>query len=144
MTLLEKLKAKLARAQEIKAAAESADREYTDAEATELETLAADCETDMSAAWSVDDTFFTLTRDKEALNGMVGELAGKAAAKEHLTSTAKTQKAVINACLDGTRISKVENCTPRYMQVPMQGYTSRCGFGEAKVEAVEDTAIAAE
>lgn len=44
MTLLEKLKAKLARAQEIKAAAESADREYTDAEATELETLAADCE----------------------------------------------------------------------------------------------------
>jgi len=74
----------------------------------------------MAASWSVDDTFFTLMRDKEALNGMVAEIAGEAVAKEHITSTAKTQKAVIKACLDGMRIAKVENWTPRYMQVPIK------------------------
>lgn len=45
MTLLEKLKANLARAKAIKAAAETENREYTEAEATELEGIAAECDT---------------------------------------------------------------------------------------------------
>src|SRR5690554_1865916 len=45
MTPLEKLKAKLARAKAIKAAAETENRDYTEAEATELEGIAASCET---------------------------------------------------------------------------------------------------
>lgn len=82
-------------------------------------------------------------RDKEAINGMVGEIAGENAAKEHITSTAKTLKAVIKACLDGNRAQKVENWTPRYMAVPIHGYTSRNGFAEIEQEAGE-MAIAAE
>lgn len=112
---------------------------------TELvETLAQSLGTDMQAAWSIDDTFFDLMRDKEALNGMVAEVAGDTAAKEHVTATAKTQKAIIKACLDGTRIAKVENWTPRYMAVPMQGYTERCGFASVADIQVADIAIAAE
>jgi len=46
-------------------------------------------------------------RDKEAINGMVAEIAGDAVAKEHITSTAKTQKAVIKSYLDGNRSALV-------------------------------------
>ena len=109
-----------------------------------VEVIAEDCDTDISATWSVDETFFTLLRDKEALNGIVAELAGEAVAKEHITSTAKTQKAVIQACLDGTRIANVENWTPRYMQVPIQGYTKRSGFDASETEPTAISAIAAE
>ena len=56
MTLLEKLKAKLARAQEIKAAAESADRELNEAEAAELKTIAAAC-VDLKAQIEQDKQF---------------------------------------------------------------------------------------
>ena len=63
MTLLEKLRAKLARAAEIKAAAETEKREFTEAEVTELETLAADC----------DKLHSQIELDKK-LSGMAAEL----------------------------------------------------------------------
>jgi len=63
MTPLEKLKAKLARAAEIKATAETEKREYTEAEVTELETLAADC----------DKLHSQIELDKK-LSGMAAEL----------------------------------------------------------------------
>lgn len=111
---------------------------------TELvEVLAQTFGTDMTAAWSIDDTFFDLMRDKQAINGMVAEIAGETAAKEHITATAKLQKSIIKACLDGSRTPKVENWTPRYMAMPQQGYTDRSGFvGDAQAE--EDLALAAE
>ncbi|WP_300035648.1 ParB/RepB/Spo0J family partition protein [uncultured Roseobacter sp.] len=109
-----------------------------------VEILAQSFGTDMQAAWSIDETFFDLIRDKEALNGMVAEIAGDSAAREHVTATAKTQKAIIKACLDGTRIAKVENWTPRYMAVPQQGYTERSGFEEVAEAAEAEVAIAAE
>ncbi|WP_195819410.1 ParB/RepB/Spo0J family partition protein [Roseobacter sp. MH60115] len=111
---------------------------------TELvEVLAQSFETDIAAAWTIDDTFFDLMRDKQAINGMVAEIAGDNAAKEHITATAKVQKSIIKACLDGTRTPQVENWTPRYMQVPQQGYTDRSGFPDP-VQGIEDIAIAAE
>src|SRR5690554_4993951 len=45
MTPLERLKAKLARAKAIKASAETEKRDYSEAEATELENIAAECDT---------------------------------------------------------------------------------------------------
>ena len=109
-----------------------------------VETLAQTFKTDMTAAWAIDDTFFDLVRDKQAINGMVAEIAGESAAKEHITATAKTQKAIVKACLDGTRTPQVENWTPRYMAVPQQGYTDRSGFAGEMQEAAQDMPIAAE
>ncbi|MGC3939961.1 ParB/RepB/Spo0J family partition protein [Roseobacter sp. EG26] len=108
-----------------------------------IEVLAQAFGTEMTAAWSIDDTFFDLMRDKQAINGMVAEIAGENAAKEHITATAKVQKTIIKACLDGTRTPQVKNWTPRYMQVSMQGYTDRSGFADA-VQAEDAFAIAAE
>lgn len=109
-----------------------------------VETLAATFDTDMSASWAIDDTFFDLIRDKDAINSMVAEIAGENVAAQHVTSTAKAQKAVIKACLNGDRIAKTTDWTPRYMQVPMQGYTDRSGFAEVAVDAAQPEAIAAE
>ncbi|MBN9890143.1 hypothetical protein [Salipiger abyssi] len=44
------------------------------------------------------------------------------AAKQQLTATAKTQKALIRACLDGTRKPQVAHWLPRYMAVPQGSY----------------------
>ncbi|MBN9890148.1 ParB/RepB/Spo0J family partition protein [Salipiger abyssi] len=109
-----------------------------------VEHLADQLGTDMGAVWSPDETFLTLIRDKQALSGMVAELAGDMAAKEHLTATAKTQKLVIRACLDGTRKPKVAHWLPRYMAVPMAGYTERSGFPERAEQEAPEIAIAAE
>lgn len=108
-----------------------------------IEMLAVEFTTDMTSAWEIDDTFFDLMRDKEAINGMVAEIAGETAANQNVTATGKVQKSIIKACLDGNRTAQVENWTPRYMAVPPQGYTSRSAFVEPSLEA-EDLPIAAE
>lgn len=90
-----------------------------------VEALGQMFDTDLATCWSPDETFFDLMRDKDALNAMVGEIAGKTAANEHVTATAKSQKAVIKACLDGTREAKVIDWQPRYMDFPMRAYTKR-------------------
>lgn len=87
-----------------------------------IDTLGAELETDMSAHWQPDATFIDLIRDKQVLNAMIGELAGENAAKEHVTATAKTQKAMLNACLDGTRKPTTENWMPRFMAFPQGSY----------------------
>lgn len=86
----------------------------------------------MEGLWTPDEVFFDLLRDKEAINAMVGELAGKDAAKGNVTATAKVQKTVLQACLKGERTAKVENWQSRYMAFPMRTYTKRGG-----IEAVD-------
>ncbi|MDA5556036.1 ParB/RepB/Spo0J family partition protein [Shimia sp. MMG029] len=108
-----------------------------------VEVLAQTLNTDITAAWTMDDTFFDLLRDKQAINSMVAEIAGENAAKEHITASAKVQKSIIKACLDGTRTVKVKNWRPRYMATPQQGYSTRSGFADP-VHGIEDIAIAAE
>lgn len=78
--------------------------------------------TDMSKHWQPEDTFFALIRDKQVLNAMVGEYAGRTAAAEHITATAKTQRAILTACLDGTRTPADPNWMPRYMTFPQGSY----------------------
>lgn len=86
---------------------------------------------DMSDHWQSDDIFFDLLRDKPAINAIVKEVAGKATADAHVTSTAKVQKKIIADCLDGTRKgSKVtsKSWKPNYMDFPMTAYTKRGGI----------------
>lgn len=113
------------------------------AQSVMVETLGAELEIDMTPVWSPDQTFFDLLRDKPALNAMVAEVAGEEVAAAHITSTAKVQKAVIQACLDGTREAKVENWSPRYMRFPMQLYIGPNGDGNCASEG-ESEAVAAE
>lgn len=97
-----------------------------------VEVLGTMLGTDMSAYWSPDDIFLDLLRDKEAINACVKDIAGKASADAHVSSTAKVQKKIIRDCLDGTRTSGKKDWKPRYMEFPMRGYTKRGG-----IDAVE-------
>lgn len=88
---------------------------------------------DMASVWSPDETFLDLLRDKEAINAMLGEVAGKSVAEGNITATAKVQKKIIVNCLSGTREPAKPDWQPRYASFPMQTYTNRGG-----IRAVED------
>jgi ParB family chromosome partitioning protein len=45
--------------------------------------------------WSPDETFYALLRDREAVNGMLAEVAGKKLADKNLTAKLKDQKAML-------------------------------------------------
>jgi len=95
----------------------------------EVEALGHLLEVDMDKWWTPDDAFFELLRDKPAITAMVEEVAGKTAANEYRTATAKIQKDVIRASLAGTHgRKKVDGWKPRYMRFPMQPYTKRRGL----------------
>lgn len=87
-----------------------------------IETLGVQFGTDMREWWTPDQTFFDLLRDKQAINAMVAELAGDATANAYVTATAKVQKSIVAACLDGTREAQIANWLPRYMLFPAQSY----------------------
>lgn len=93
-----------------------------------VEALGDTLGTDMSNHWSPDETFFDLLRDKEAINAVVKQVAGKATADTHITSTAKVQKSIIRQHLDGTRKPRKPDWQPYYMAFPMHGYTKRGGI----------------
>ena len=59
---------------------------------------------------------------------MLREVGTKITADAHLRETAKTQKTVLNAYLDGRRKPNRKNWKPRYMKFPMQPYTKRGGI----------------
>lgn len=80
---------------------------------------------DMRDWWTPDPAFFSLLRDKEAINAMLREVAGDATADAHLTSTAKVQKGIIDDCLAGNGREKAEGWLPRYLAFPASGYTTR-------------------
>jgi len=83
---------------------------------------------DMADHWQPDDVFFDLLRDKEAINGMVKQVAGKNAADGNITATAKVQKKIIQDCLSGERESGKQDWQPRYMDFPMNAYTKKGGI----------------
>lgn len=88
--------------------------------------------TDMSKYWQPDETFFALIRDKQVLNAMVSEYAGQTAAAEHITATAKTQRAILTACMDGTRKPADPDWMPRYMTFPQGSYREEATTPEAE------------
>jgi ParB family chromosome partitioning protein len=93
-----------------------------------VESLGVMMKVDMHNHWHPDQIYLDLMRDKEALNAMVGEIAGKEAAAANITATAKVQKSVIQDCLNGTRKPKMTNWHPRHMAFPMKAYTKKGGI----------------
>ncbi|MEM8839402.1 MAG: ParB/RepB/Spo0J family partition protein [Pseudomonadota bacterium] len=95
------------------------------AETAMVEALGDYLNVDMAKEWRPDEVFFDLLKDKEAINAMVKEIAGKWVADGNITETAKTQKQIIKNCLSGEREAKVKDWQPHYMAFPMRGYTKR-------------------
>ncbi|MEM1151471.1 MAG: hypothetical protein AAGI03_13070 [Pseudomonadota bacterium] len=90
-----------------------------------VENLGVQLEVNMQDHWQPDQAFLDLMRDKTAINAMLAEIAGEDTAAAHITATAKTGKAIIKACLDGTREAKDAAWHPRYMRFPMEAYTDK-------------------
>jgi ParB family transcriptional regulator, chromosome partitioning protein len=88
---------------------------------------------DMSAVWQPDDAFFDLIRDRQVVNAMVAEVAGKAVADGNIAEKMKTQKQIIRDCLAGTSgRTEVATWLPGWMQFPARAYTERGGLRTAE------------
>lgn len=98
-----------------------------------VEALGVRLKVDMAASWQPDEVFFDLLRDKQAINAIVGEVAGQGAANANTTSTTKVQKKIITDAVGGKRTCRVQNWQPRYMVFPMAAYTKPEG-----IRAIDD------
>ena len=78
----------------------------------------------VDASLANDGTFFDLIRDKETVNAMLKQVAGKKTADANITATTKVQKAIIQEKL---AISK-KAWQPNYFAFPMKAYTKRGGI----------------
>ncbi len=111
-----------------------------------IDGLGATLGTEMAKHWTPDSTFFELIRDKTTLNAMVRDYAGTQAAEEQLTATAKIQRTILTACLDGTRTPADPDWMPRYMAFPQGSYRedkTTVETGEGVRDAPENQAKAA-
>jgi len=90
----------------------------------------------MADHWQADAVFFDLIRDKEALRGMVGEVAGEAVATANTDEKAKALKQIVRDCIAGANgRTKVEHWVPRWMHFPPAAYTTRGGVGSVAAAA---------
>ncbi len=92
-----------------------------------VEALGYHLKVDMVDYWKPDETFFTLLRDKSAINTMLRHIGGKKVADGNVAATAKIQKNIILDFLKGETRKKVEGWLPNYMQFPFKAYTKGRG-----------------
>jgi ParB family chromosome partitioning protein len=92
-----------------------------------VEALGLHLKVDMREYWQPDEAFFTLLRDKAAINAMLAEIGGRVTAQGNVSATVKTQKQIIRAYLTGEGREKVEGWLPRYMAFPFQAHTEGGG-----------------
>ena len=108
------------------------------------------CETDLSAAWRPDDVFFDLTKDKRAINAMIGDIATASLADSCRTDTGKAQKQVLANRITGEGCEANPDWRPGWMQVPptrlvdgagsppADAWTRVAGLFEEEAEATPD------
>lgn len=108
------------------------------------------CGTDLSAAWSPDEAFFDLTKDKRAINAMIGDIATASLAESCRTDTGKAQKQVLANRISGKGCEANPDWRPGWMQVPptrlvdgagsppADAWTRVAGLFEAEAEASPD------
>src|SRR3546814_8896151 len=84
----------------------------------------------MRGCWNDTTVLPDLRRDKQALNSVVGEVAGEDVAEANAGATAKVQRGILVDCLTGSNgRAKVENWFPKWFAFPPSGYTERGGIG---------------
>lgn len=93
-----------------------------------VEVLGEKLSVNMADHWQQDQTFFDLLREKQALNAIVKQVAGKDTADAHIASTAKVQKQIIQDGLSGKRKNGKKDWQPDYMRFPMTAYTKKGGI----------------
>ena len=76
------------------------------------------CGTDLSATWKPDEVFFDLTKDKRAINAMIGDIATTSLADSCSTDTGKAQKQVLANRITGEGCESNPDWRPGWMQVP--------------------------
>jgi len=90
--------------------------------------------------WKPDEAYFTLLRDKRAINAMVADIAGETCAKSVLTETAKVQKQVIGNRITGSGCEANPDWRPGWMQTPptrlVEGAASPSADAWARVEGL--------
>ncbi|TSD85253.1 chromosome partitioning protein ParB [Mycobacterium sp. KBS0706] len=80
----------------------------------------------MAEAWQADQAFFDLVRDREAVDAMLAEVAGRAVADANLSATLKVRKSIVRDCLEGANgREKVDGWTPAWMAFSARSYTDR-------------------
>lgn len=94
-----------------------------------IEGLGAKLNVELPNSWQPDQAFFDRLRDKEAINAMLKDIAGKTIADANVTSIAKVQKQIIQDFANGTNGRKQnKDWRPRYVSFPMKAYTKRGGI----------------
>lgn len=97
-----------------------------------VEALGVHLKVEMGAVWRPDDAFFDLIRDRQVVNAMLAEVAGKTVADGNVAEKLKTQKQIIRDSLAGTNgRTQVEGWLPGWMQFPVHAYTERGGLRTA-------------
>ena len=93
-----------------------------------IEALGRHLQIDMADTFEVDGALFDLIKDREVLDAMLGELAGRQIAQANEKATGKVRRKIIADCLNGTNgRAKVERYVPRWMAFPPSAYTTRGG-----------------
>lgn len=87
-----------------------------------VEAAGATLAPDVTRWWEADDLFLDLIRDRNAVNAMLGEIAGKSVADANLWEKGKVQKAIIRDSLKGESRPRREGWVPRYMAFPADHY----------------------
>jgi len=102
--------------------------ETLEAGSATVEALGGHMAVDMGRYWAPDEAFYTLLRDKAAINAMLADIGGKAVADGNLSATAKAQKEIIAAFVTGEGREKKTGWLPRYFRFPFAAYT-KAGAG---------------
>ena len=86
--------------------------------------------------WQPDEAFFTLLRDKAAINAMLAETRGEAVAKANRDQTRNQQVEALKTGL----ASRQEAWIPAYLAFPFSAYTEKSGGRFAELGAIADEA----
>ena len=99
-----------------------------------VEALGNTLRVSLKDCWQPDAAFFDLLRDKQIINAMLAEIAGKAIADANIAETAKVQKGIIIDVLKGANGREVKpDWRPRWAAFPFGTYRSGDGIRPATV-----------
>jgi len=88
-----------------------------------VEALGLHLKANASEIWQPDEVFFDLLRERDTVNAMLAEVAGKSVAKGNADEKVKAQKKIMRDCLAGENWrSKVEGWLPGWLQFPFKPY----------------------
>ena len=88
----------------------------------------------LADGWTPDAAFFDLLRDKQTINAMLGEIAGKSVADANIAETVKVQRGILVDTLTGVNGREAKtDWQPRWAAFPFGTYRSGGGIRPAAV-----------